>query len=426
LMLAFPFLSGNEQLELLLAYPQSAEILVSLGNLMIKCDPEAFDRAIAEAHAHNDTGRLHRLSWFANSTQMPLSKTARAVVEALALGTDSNLRTAAFALIWRLKDRELARLVAQGDWDAHHHRTSDGTEAAFGSTVLAMAAADGAISVEECLRRISLAGYGHLARHANPEGLADIAKYLDLHLNAALKARVPDNLPIIESSGDKEVPPGRYRIEAQRAPQVSMGDSFEALAESEELWLKRQAESRSVAFAFREGLATSGADLIFDPVPTELFYRIYLSDPGELRKWLARVMSLDSESLKRVHHFALSVAQVAADFDPPGAVATFQRLSLLTPHVTVAEGDVRLNFQLLAVWRAKDGDELNALRFKRLDTARDDHALAMEVLAASLSGKSSILCRLSEGMDPGFLKTMDPPNPRRVTGSLCCSPPEVV
>jgi hypothetical protein len=37
-----------------------------------------------------------------------------------------------------------------------------------------------------------------------------------------------------------------------------------------------------------------------------------------------------------------------------------------------------------------------------------------------------LLCRLSEGMDPGFLKIMPPWVPRWVTCSLCCSPPEVV
>jgi hypothetical protein len=35
-------------------------------------------------------------------------------------------------------------------------------------------------------------------------------------------------------------------------------------------------------------------------------------------------------------------------------------------------------------------------------------------------------CRLSEGMDPGFLKIMPPRFPLRVTCSVCCSPPEVV
>jgi hypothetical protein len=53
-------------------------------------------------------------------------------------------------------------------------------------------------------------------------------------------------------------------------------------------------------------------------------------------------------------------------------------------------------------------------------------AYADSVQFEIVDGVNAVTCRLSEGMDPGFLKTMDPPNPRRVTGSLCCSPPEVV
>jgi hypothetical protein len=45
----------------------------------------------------------------------------------------------------------------------------------------------------------------------------------------------------------------------------------------------------------------------------------------------------------------------------------------------------------MAIWNAGDDDELRKLRFKRLDTAHNDHDLAIEVLSAIRAGKQEDL-----------------------------------
>lgn len=110
-----------------------------------------------------------------------------------------------------------------------------------------------------------------------------------------------------------------------------------------------------------------------------------------MRRWYWSMMGFDPKALGRVYNVALLVAQVIAREDQAGAVALFDKLTSSNPFVRLTFGLARVSLDAMSVWNAWDGDEMRKLRFKRLDQARTDHDLAMEVLAATRAGKQEHL-----------------------------------
>jgi hypothetical protein len=113
--------------------------------------------------------------------------------------------------------------------------------------------------------------------------------------------------------------------------------------------------------------------------------------PSIVRAWCKRFIDMEPDTLSRVHNVALVVAQVISTDDPLSGVALLERLRTSSPYVRVTFGRAGLSLDAISVWSGGDSQELKKLRFERLDKARSDHEIAVEVLAAIRAGKQQTL-----------------------------------
>jgi hypothetical protein len=390
--IAFPHMTGDDQLDALLDHPRNDDILLSLSSLMRTCDPLKFEQKFENAYRDGDEVSQFRLLVFAQHTDTRVSDRARGIVGELSASPNRLVKLCAFAVICRLKDPKLLGVLATSDWTAAGlNSSSDGTQIWYGSQALILAAKLGLISVEACLERISLGTYLTLVQNLGEVAALAVAARVDSAIRNVAGYQVNANLPDIEQRFDRDQRPSSLHISDKLDPQESPNDQFKRIAETGDAWYERHLRNHEAVKKFEKELTEAGAELILESVSGGLIEEIAKFDPSIVRVWYMHFLALDANALRGVHNFASLVAQVISQSDPEAGIALFEKLRSSSPYVRVTFGRAGVDLVSVSVWRAGDDDRLKQLRFKRLDDARTDHEIAVEVLAAISAGRQETL-----------------------------------
>ncbi|PKQ03255.1 MAG: hypothetical protein CVT72_15280, partial [Alphaproteobacteria bacterium HGW-Alphaproteobacteria-11] len=392
LMIAFPHMTGDEQLATLIDYPKVDNILYATCDLMQGASPKKYEVALEKAYVEGDTVNQFRLMAFAAYTNTGITDRAKAIIGELAASTAKLVRLCAFDAIRRLNDPCLLQRVVTSGWNANLlDSTNERHEIWFGSRVLVLAAAKGLISVAACIDRIDLGAYLNFVRALGSEAASAVTARIDIALKKAAGYDVKAALPEIEQrigAGDR---PDLFDVEDRSDPNESVRDSFKRMAEPSTAFYERQERNLNVVRKFEQEITSAGAQLIVHSVTPDLIAAIFAHAPGEVRRWHREFLAMNEEALRAIHNVALPVAQTTAAEDQIGAVLLFEKLTKLDPYVRITIGNARLSLDAVTIWNAGDGDELQNLRFSRLDSARNDAEIACEVLAAIKAGKAEQL-----------------------------------
>ncbi len=236
-----------------------------------------------------------------------------------------------------------------------------------------------------------MGAYLNFARTAGPDAVSAVARRIDTALKKAAVHKVKVALPEIEQrigTGDR---PDLYNVEDRPKPKESVHESFKRMSETGAAFYERQQRNREAVEQFERELTSVGAQLIIQAVTPELIATIFALVPDEVRRWHGEFLAIDEEALRAVHNVALPVAQIIATEDQVGAVALFEKLAKSDPFIRMTVGNADLSLDAVTIWDAGDGDELRKLRFRRLDSARNDAEIAREVLAAINAAKTEQL-----------------------------------
>lgn len=393
LSISFPHLNGDDQLAALMAFPRVDSISLVVCDLMQSCDPAKYEAALEKAYADGDTVNEFRLMAFGEYTGTQISERAMTIVGALTTSSNALVRMCALGLVYHLNDPALLRVIVDSDWDASKlDSTSSRVEIFYGSEILVQAAEQGIITLTDCIERIALSSYPSLVHQIGKEAALAVSTRIDVALAKALALNVLAPLPYIEQRLDVENRrPYSYKIEDKSNSEGTSQDDFKRLFETTDVWYERQKRNRKALETFERDLNRAGAQLIIQAMTADLIGEIYTHDPAIVRKWHQTFISLNRNKLGKVHNLALLVAQVIAQEDQKGAVTLFERLVESHPYFCVTFGLAQIGLEARALWNAEDGEEVQKLRFKRLDLASNDHDLAVEVLAAIRAGKHNDL-----------------------------------
>ena len=160
LLLAFPFLSGREQIDALLSASSECSILADLMDVAKPLEEKVFDDLLESACQGGDEHTQFVLLGFARETLTPISVNSRKHIAHLSKAQSEPVRVQALGIIAQLDDKTLLAEVACGDWRASE---SKDYEAFYGSAVLVQAAAHGIIEHSDALDRMSSDFYGRAA-----------------------------------------------------------------------------------------------------------------------------------------------------------------------------------------------------------------------------------------------------------------------
>jgi hypothetical protein len=392
LLIAFPHMSGDEQLQAFVSHPKDENLIVELGDAMRPCDKDRFRIELQKAVNNGDTSVQFRLLAFARWNGIDLDDATKALVSGLAVSPSNIVRVCALGLIAQLQDIGMLRSVVASGWKASFlNNTEHSFEIWYGSRVLVEAAANSLMSDEKCLERIALSAYPYFVQARGSQGAALVPPRLDAAIERAARYRTNLNLPEIEEKAALLDRPVGYYLKDKPNPRESQVEALKRLSENPESFYDRQDRNHAAFDAFVRELTRAGAELLIESVTDDLISAIAAIDLSLVEKWHRLFVGMDVRPLSQMHNIAVLVAEVMSQHDGAAGAALFERLAHAPPVVRVTFGHAGVDLYAASLWNAADADAIRALRFRRLDQAPNDDAIATEVLAALRAGKQDRL-----------------------------------
>ena len=393
LLLAFPFLSSREQIDVLLSFSSECSILADLMDDAKPLEEQVFDDLLESACQNEDEHTQFVLLGFARETLTPISVNSRKYIAHLSKAQSEPVRVQALGIIAQLGDETLLAEAARGDWRVSE---SKDYEAFYGSAVLVQAAAHGIIEHSDALDRMSSDFYGRAAATWSRHGMRDAVRDVAVHVHASICSVT--NLEVSIAAPDIEMRTG-YEERSDSLLSISdrptdLADQWDRFAESDEEFVERQNRNQETYRTFRDRLTSQKARIILDHFGCDGLgnFRLIVESNEDLAdQWYDMFIDLDKARLPVVHNLVLLLAHTLGKRCPEEAAKLFRIVQDSHPLVRLTFGRATVSLDAMAVWDGSDIEILNDLRFERLDRAANDYELSQEVLVAHLNDKQNLL-----------------------------------
>jgi len=400
LLIAFSHLNGCEQIETLMSLPSNGQTLSNLSEVLKPADPDVLDRVLSEALQSGDEGKLRDVLMFASYSGTTISPHCNELIIRLCTSTSSMVRALAFSISSNLKDHSLLKTIAQGGWSAD---TLDPQEQYFevwyGSKALIVAGAEGIIVPEEVIARISPKLFGIAAATLGKPVYANIVERLHISIERSLAIELEQQPPAIEQNIKKakyEKPPLFSLVDKDKTFPIE--DFFKQLSETPDEFDARQKRGWEAFEKFEQSLTCEKARLIVDDVGIEAIEAMLATKPERAEQWANEFLALPDYKLMYVHNILLMLAQALSGGNPVLSRKLFERIEGRRAFVTLTYWRGEVPLEILSIWKSADNSEMNTLRTLRLDRAATDHEIALEVLAALISGKGAFIDQYTKNL----------------------------
>ena len=414
LLLAFPKLSGEDQLKAMLGTTAGDDVLRPLLEVMKPVDEAVFDEHFLKACIEDDARRQYFLLVFASGSGTRISQRSRERMASLVTAASALLRMIVLERILHLRDEKLMRLVVDGGWRAESAGEGRNSyENAYGSAILVEGALRKWISVNQALARMSPGHYGWAARRLGATAARRVATIVSASIRAAIGVHVECTLPDVEIRCRREDQPDPfpYDLAEREIETKDIGKPWKRHTESDEEFEERQRRRHEVFDAFRQKLDDANAWIVLGDITREEFEDIVNADPDAADQWYRLFLDLNEDARRTVHNVILMLAYGLRKPCPKRAVTLLRSVGRESPPIRFTEGRARVPLEAMVAWSAANSDAGREWCQERLDLARNDHELATEVLAALSNREEAVLrafiCeRLNRGEPEGIARAL--------------------
>ena len=390
-LLAFPLLSGREQMDVLLSTSQEDGILSVVMSVAKSIEETLFDNLLESACQKEDEHTQFVLLTFARETPTPISENSRKHIAHLLKSQSERVRVQALGIISQLDDINLLAKVVHSGWQALESNRRD--EIVNGSAILTQAATYNIIGHSEALDRMAFGYYGRAAQVWSSTETQDAVREVALRVDAAIcrVANIDADLtaPGIEMHVGFEDNPEEL-ISFPDEP-VDLAEQLMRLTESAETVEERQKRKYDAYLAFRNELTSQKCDMILDNFYLDEFRTIVEANENLANRWYEMLINVPEARLPAVHNLVLHLAYALSISNPDKADELFHKVRDSKSLVRVTYYCAAVSLDAMSIWGGPDVEILNKLRFQYLDRTANDHELSHEVLAAHLNGKQDLL-----------------------------------
>ena len=393
LRVAFPFMSAEEQIDMLIKTKLENPSL-QLMRLCQSLSSEAFDRRIQVALEESNEANQFILLSFALETNTPISDKSTAVVSELLDSCSERLHAQLLGIVANLEDRLLVKKVINCNWADFSDYDQRGWLGWFGSYIVFKAVNFGFVDIDEALKRVSPMYFRLALSTLEDQYIGEISRRVDASFQKLLGLESSLVLPDVEMNNETSNPLQRVRYNLHdRVPEPKdIRELFERFGEGIEEFNHRQQRLQKSFEEFRAELSRSKAMVILDRFERNGFKRMVEADWGLALKWHGQFMSLNDKDIPLRYNLIVLLAYSFisnGDFDK--GLALFRKVRFHNPAIQFTEGMARVGVEAMVLWSVPENAELKTLLENRLDAALNDHALALEVLAAEWNGRSSFI-----------------------------------
>jgi hypothetical protein len=391
LLVSFPVLSADEQIDALLLGSSGESIILDLMQEAKPLSAIKIEDLLSTAIRDDNQLAQYTLLAFARHSATPIPSNTRKQLPILAESTSEHVRAQALALIGAIHDEEALDAVVTSGWSAATVTKEDSFEVWYGSHLIIEAAVRGMIQQDEVLDRIAPELYGEAARRLNGDAAREVARRVDASIRRAAGLRLEIPVPDIKIRDTCGEEPARYQVSEWPESPKNLMESLQQLRESNEAFEERERRAGIAFEAFKAELTRAKAQIVLDRLRIGEFEAIAAADRPLAEKWFELFIELPPINRAAIHNIGLLLAQALAAWSSDKAVQLFAALSKGKPLARITYGRAEIGLDALSIWSAKDQPALEALRFGRLDQACNDAEIALEVLAALRSGKEATL-----------------------------------
>ena len=391
LLLAFPLLSGREQIDTLLSIPWEDDIPSEVMDVAKPIDETIFDNLLGSAYQKEDEHTQFVLLTFAGETPTPISENSRKHIAHLLKCQSERIRVQALGIISQLDDINLLAKVVHSGWQASESNRRD--EIVNGSAILTQAAKYNIIGHSEALDRMAFGYYGRAAQMWSSTEKQNAVREVALRMDAAI-CRVA-NIDADLTAPDIEMHVGfednlEELISFPDEP-VDLAEKLMQLTESVETVEERQKRKYDAYLAFRNELTSQKCDMILDNFYLDEFRTIVEANENLANRWYEMLINVPEARLPAVHNLVFHLAYALSISNPDKAAELFHKVRDSKSSVRVTYNCAAVSLGAMSIWSGPDDEILNELRLQRLDRTTNDHELSHEVLAAHLNGKQDLL-----------------------------------
>lgn len=392
LQAAFPHLSPQEQFAGVDAVPDPNRIWLELLRLV----KDGWPSQLMDAARLRDPSDLRVAVPLAVAGRMvadaPLPGFASMLPELLA-SPHSLVRSAAFHLAGITSDPEALEAVVASGWTSSAVSRST-REHITGSVALIEAARNGVVAAHEILPRIAPETFGAACARLDDASVEQLAAMLDACVRAASGFDVP--LPPVEIvlaiTRTDDAINARHSLQEVSTTPKSFADALGGLSDGETEFNARQKRLHDAYKAFKNQLTPHMAAVVLDAFHLDEFRAILRVVPGLVHGWIELLRGATAPRRRALRNFGLYVACALTHGEMPSK--GIELLTLLqedTAFVQVRYTLAGLPLEAVALWWSADGEEVNRLRFARLDACGNDQELALEAATAIYASKAGIL-----------------------------------
>lgn len=389
-LLTFPYLSAQEQLQLLPDFDDKRGPLLRLVGLAKPVNQAELERCFEEACKAKRGGAICALLAFCRQQRVTVSERLREGLSSLMESPEEIVRSTALGVVEYIDDTKLVSRFAASDWTSADLKGTFHSDF-FGSLVVIRAAEEGLIPWQEALTRVSARTYGVAVDLGGSQVAGMVAELIHESIRSALQLDVEAGSRWVEvdvPSQDRGTP-NLARVCERPIQEVSVGTYFGVPEDS----AKRRARDREFFDAFTRRLRKWRAEIVMYPPSLQAFEEIVRSSEHAADQWVDWFRAASDQQVSLLRGVALSLAHAVRESSPDKTAALLRRVKDIHSMVRHTCSPTGVGLDAFVSWSAADTEDVVRLCFERLDDAGNDHEIAFEVLAALAADRDVLLSR---------------------------------
>ncbi|RVU86100.1 hypothetical protein EOL70_01230 [Leucothrix sargassi] len=303
--------------------------------------------------------------------------------------SDLSIRVAVFGVIHKRTVMRCIKAHCKSDWSFDVEGINK-YESWYGSWVIAEGVKQGLCKVPDVFARCSLEVWIKSLRSLKRN---DQKIILDA-VNIAFKLLFKSPKSIEPLAFDVTIKPSEYgepplcSLETAESNEENNFQSF--VSETDEEFIVRHKSLRDMFDSFESKLNKNTAVWILNKL--DRFDIQYIAEiaPELVESWMHSLLSRQEENLYLEKNLYCTLALACSENLPEEANELFRKVAFSKSFATIAAGNY-LTADHMTIWESGRSQILESLRTERLNSAKNDHILALEVLAAEKSGREDFI-----------------------------------
>jgi hypothetical protein len=394
MLLAFPHLSGQEQLSIFLTHCMEENMMLELLTLLKPVKNVHFEKYLSKILESEDEHLIFLCLLFIRYTSHSLTDCIRKIISLGWRKCSRKIKAQILALAVEKQDLTILKLVVDSGMNANEISDDNFRSQWYLSLAILILLEKGLLSSIEALERISPSVYGRAVSLLDTKSLMSLIALVDKSLELSIGAEVlPNNIEIeLNISAGTSNEPKRFSVKGIKPSSDGPEDNLKSLFDDESIeeFNERQELARNSFENFRLNISRQNASFVLDDMTEFELKKLINGNEVITDKWFKLFVNLGESKLPAVYNFVLKFCYAIHQTEPQKSLKLLEKIGHCKPWVNQVFGKAKISLKSYIYW-GFEGESFKRHQFRFLDEANTDKELLLEVLAALSNNKQELL-----------------------------------